>query len=189
MIQEVIVTTRAADGRAHIAPMGIHEEGDRVVIKPFRPSATLDNLLAARCAVVNCTDDVRVYAGCLSGRRDWPLAAAERVAAPRLAQVLAHTELELDRIEDDPLRPRLYCRPVHRVTHAPFRGFNRAQAAVLELAILVSRLERLPRDKVEREIEYLAIAVDKTAGERERQAWDWLMERVERHRAGAASPA
>ena len=189
MIQEVIVTTRAADGRAHIAPMGIHEEGDRVVIKPFRPSATLDNLLAARCAVVNCTDDVRVYAGCLSGRRDWPTRPATRVQGRVLEGALAHRELQVLRVDDDATRPEVHLEEVHAENHAPFRGFNRAQAAVLELAILVSRLERLPRDKVEREIEYLAIAVDKTAGERERQAWDWLMERVERHRAGAASPA
>ncbi len=48
----------------------------------------------------------------------------------------------------------------------------------MEAAILVSRLDLLPREKVEKEIAYLRIAVDKTAGPRERQAWDWLMERI-----------
>jgi hypothetical protein len=67
--------------------------------------------------------------------------------------------------------------------HAPFRGFNRAQAAVVEAAILVSRLHMLPADKIDREIEYLKIAIDKTAGPREREAWEWLMERVSVHRA------
>ena len=43
-----------------------------------------------------------------------------------------------------------------RRTIAPFRGFNRAQAAVVEAAILVSRLHMLPPDKIEREIGYLA---------------------------------
>jgi hypothetical protein len=33
-------------------------------------------------------------------------------------------------------------------------------------------------EKIEREIAYLTIAVEKTAGPRERQAWDWLMERI-----------
>ena len=60
----------------------------------------------------------------------------------------------------------------------PFLGLNRAQAAVLEAAILVSRLHMLPRAKVERELGYLAIAIDKTAGEAEREAWGWLMEVV-----------
>jgi hypothetical protein len=64
------------------------------------------------------------------------------------------------------------------VNHRPWSGFNRAQASVIELAILSSRLDRLPREKVKREAEYLAIAVDKTGGEREREAWGWLMERI-----------
>jgi hypothetical protein len=36
----------------------------------------------------------------------------------------------------------------------------------------------LPPEKIEREIAYLTIAIDKTAGPNERQAWDWLMERI-----------
>jgi hypothetical protein len=125
---------------------------------------------------------VRVFAGCLTGRYDWPLATCERVDAPRIAGALSHVEVVLERIEEDPLRPRLLCRPVHEAIHGPFRGFNRAQAAVLELAILVSRLDRLPMDKIEAEIAYLTIGLEKTAGPREQEAWGWLMSRVEAHR-------
>ena len=74
-----------------------------------------------------------------------------------------------------------HCRVVRRESHAPFQGFNRAQAAVVEAAILVSRLHMLPAEKIAREIDYLRIAVGKTAGPREWQAWDWLMEAVETH--------
>ncbi|MGZ8252831.1 MAG: DUF447 family spectrin-like domain-containing protein, partial [Methylophilaceae bacterium] len=74
-------------------------------------------------------------------------------------------------------------RVVHEVNHAPFRGFNRAQAAVIELAVLVSRLHMLPLEKINAEIEYLKIAIEKTAGEREQEAWSWLIERVENHQA------
>ncbi len=93
-------------------------------------------------------------------------------------------EVRLQRVEDDPVRPRLFCRPVFEANHRPFQGFNRGQAAVLELAILVSRLDRLPLDKIKREIAYLHIAMEKTAGERELQAWGWLMEKVEIFRQG-----
>jgi hypothetical protein len=72
---------------------------------------------------------------------------------------------------------------VHRETHAPFPGFNRAQAAVVEGAILVSRLFMLPKEKVDSEIDYLRIAIDKTAGDAERTAWHWLMQAIEEHRA------
>ena len=179
MIHEVIITTRDEAGRSQIAPMGVVWHEEEVVIAPFRPSKTLENILSGRCAVINYCDDIRVFAGCLTRRYDWPLGKSKRVEAPRLSDALAHTEVTLQRIEDDPLRPRLFCRSVFEACHRPFRGFNRAQAAVLELAILVSRLDRLPADKVEREVAYLSIAMEKTAGDRERQAWKWLMERVD----------
>jgi hypothetical protein len=181
MIQEVIVTCRSSEGENQIAPMGVVWQQSEVVIAPFKPSRTLNNILSNECAVINYCDDVRVFAGCLTGRYGWPLVAADRVAAPRLANALAHTEVQLLRVEEDEIRPRLICQPVHQATHGPFQGFNRAQAAVLELAILVSRLGRLPEEKIHQEIDYLTIAIEKTAGEREKEAWEWLMVRVTEH--------
>lgn len=183
MIHETIVSTRHPDGRTHLAPMGIFREDGHIVIAPFRPSTTLDFVLESRAAVLNYTDDVRVFAGCLTAHRDWPLTVAQRVAAPRLATALAHTEVELVRVVEDEVRPRLLCRRVWDQTHGPFRGFNRAQAAVIELAILVSRLDRLPVHEVARDVEYLQTALEKTAGPREREAWDWLMARIHEHRS------
>lgn len=183
MIRETIVTTRDRSGRVHLAPLGLIEEGDGLVIAPFRPSTTLENLRVNPYAVANYTDDVAVFAGCLTGRRDWPTRPATRVPGGVLAQALSHAELVVEHVTDDPLRPRFFCRVVHEEMHAPFRGFNRAQAAVVEAAILVSRLHMLPADKIDREIAYLQIAVDKTAGPRERQAWEWLMQRIAEHKA------
>ena len=184
MIQETIVTTQNATGLVHIAPMGIHVDGDDVIILPFRPSTTLANLLESKAAVLNYCDDVRVFAGCLTERRDWPLKSAEKIAGQRLQCALAHTEVELLRIEDDPVRPKLFCRAVHTVNHAPFKGFNRAQYSVLEAAILISRLQWLPIEKIAAEIDYLRIGLEKTAGDREREAWGWLMAVIEKHKAG-----
>jgi hypothetical protein len=182
MIRETVVTTIAADGTPHVAPLGLIEapdvDGGGWTIAPFHPSTTLDNLRAVPQAVANYVDDVRIIAGCLTGRRDWPLTAATLVRPPRLRHTLAHAELEVARITEDAQRPRFHCRVIHREAHAPFEGFNRAQAAVLEAAILTSRLHLLPRDRIEREIAYLSIAVEKTAGPNEREAWAWLMERV-----------
>jgi hypothetical protein len=187
MILETIVTTHSRSGAPHIAPMGLQVVGPEYLIMPFRPSTTLENVLDTGCAVINFTDDVRIFAGCLTGRRDWPLQPADRVECPRLSETLAHTELRLVRIDDDALRPKLWCCPVHEASHRPFRGFNRAQFSVVEAAVLVSRLALLPSDKIERELEYLRIAVEKTAGPRELQAWDWLMDAVERHKLQGAA--
>jgi hypothetical protein len=45
----------------------------------------------------------------------------------------------------------------------------------------------LPADKVEREMAYLAIAIEKTAGAQEREAWEWLVARIDAFRRGAAA--
>jgi uncharacterized protein len=185
MIRETVVTTVSAEGCVHVAPIGLIEEPGGWIIAPFHPSQTLDNLRAVGQAVANYTDDVRIFAGCLTGSRDWPCVPSVRVAPPRLAAALAHAEMEVITVDEDSQRPRFHCRVVHRATHAPFQGFNRAQAAIVEAAILVSRLFMLPRDKVEQEIAYLKIAVTKTAGPAERQAWNWLMQAVAQYYAGA----
>jgi len=149
MIRESIITTLSAAGVLHIAPMGVIWHEGFPVLAPFRPSRTLDNLRENPCAVINHTDDVRLFAGCLTGRRDWPTTAAENVPVPRLAGALAHAELSVSRVTEDAQRPRFHCGVVTLTAHAPFRGFNRAQAAVIEAAILVSRLHMLPAEKID----------------------------------------
>ena len=185
MIRECIVTTIAADGTPHLAPLGLIEDVEGWTIAPFRPSATLDNLRAVPFATANFADDVRVFAGCLTGRREWALVPAARIPPPRLAAALAHAELAVVRVTEDNLRPRFLCRVLHRAMHAPFAGFNRAQSAVVEAAILVSRLHLLPREMIEAEFARLRVPVEKTAGAAEREAWEWLMESVAR--AGATA--
>ena len=187
-IRESIVTTRNADGSAHVAPLGVIVEEPYLVIAPFHPSTTLDNLRRHGVACVNYTTDVRIFAGCVSRRRrDWPVVPAERVEGWRLEGALAHSEVAVAEVVEDELRPRFRCRTVVEVAHAPFLGFNRAQAAVLEAAILASRLKMLPAAKVEAELRYLKIAIDKTAGPAEREGWDWLMAMVAA--AGMEPPA
>jgi hypothetical protein len=178
MIRESIITTLGRSGEAHVAPMGVIWEARVPVLAPFHPSRTLDNLRENPAAVINHTDDVRVFAGCLTGRRQWPVRPAEKVRGVVLEGALSHQELEITGVEEDQLRPRFRGRVVHEAAHAPFRGFNRAQAAVIEAAILVSRLEILPFEKIEREMAYLAIAIEKTAGAEEREAWGWLTESI-----------
>jgi len=179
MIRECIVTTRSDEGKVHIAPLGLIEDGAGWIIAPFRPSTTLDNLRSNPFAVANFTDDVLVFALCLTGNKDWPTRPAKEVSGAVLDGALAHAELAVERVEEDDLRPRFHCRIVHEASHAPFKGFNRAQAAVIEAAILASRLKMLPREKIEQELAYLQIAVEKTAGAKEHEAWRLLIERIE----------
>jgi hypothetical protein len=183
MIYETIISTIDASGLVHVTPFGIRRQDDLVIISPYRPSTTLANILATQSAVMNLTDDVRVFAAALTGRSAWSLVAAEKISGFRLADTLTHQELKLVKVDDDALRPQLYFEVVCTMQHRPFQGFNRAQAAVIELAVLVSRLKRLPMEKIEQELDYLTIAIEKTAGPRELEAWSWLLEAVTNHRA------
>jgi hypothetical protein len=181
MIRETIVTTLNEEGKVHIAPLGLIAEEGGWIIAPFRPSATLDNLRATPYAVANFTDDVLIFAGCLTGQKDWPTRPSTHVPGAVLEGALAHAELAVDYVQEDEQRPRFHCRVVHEASHAPFKGFNRAQAAVIEAAILASRVHMLPREKIERELGYLQTAVEKTAGPREHEAWRLLVEKIEDH--------
>ncbi len=179
MIFETIVTSVDEDGKPYVTPFGVRHEAGCVVISPYKPSTSLNNILATKCAVMNLSDDVRVFAGALTKRQPWQLVETNIIEGFRLVDCLAHVELALDEVRDDAMRPQLVMMKVAEFNHKPFAGFNRAQAAVIELAVLVSRLHMLPREKIQTELQYLKIAIDKTAGEREKEAWGWLIEKID----------
>lgn len=183
-IVETIVTTTDTGGAVHMAPLGLIEDGPHWIVAPFKPSRTLDNLMANPAAVASHTSDVRVFAGCVTGRRDWPTVSADVVKGVRLRDAVSHWELAVERLTDDAQRPRFHCSIVHAASHAVWSGYNRAQAAVLELAVLSTRLNMLPAEKIDAELKYLEIAVAKTAGPAELEAWGWLMERINAFRSG-----
>ena len=179
MIFETIICTVDTENNPHITPFGVHFEDENIIISPYKPSNTLNNILATKFAVMNMTDDVRVFAGALTGHINWSLLPVIDHAGYRLADCLVHTVLQLIAVRDDETRPQLVMQAVCSENHQSFQGFNRAQAAVVELSILASRLDRLPKDKVMTEKAYLQIAIDKTAGERELEAWTWLVDKID----------
>ena len=96
-INEIILITECEDGTPHIAPFGIRERDGLILIAPFRPSTSLDTLLSGRRATVNATDDVRVFAGALTGRRNWLV--EDRVGALILQSTLSYQSLKLEKVE------------------------------------------------------------------------------------------
>lgn len=188
MIRETIVTTRSPDGQAHIAPMGATLIEGGWLLQPFRPSRTLDNLAATRIACVNFTDEVRIFAGCVVGKKmKVEVTRAANIDCPRLSVALSHDEVLVERVEDHPQRPKFFCQTHFRDGHRRFEGLNRAKAAVIEASVLVSRLSMLPDEKIDAEIAYLTVAVEKTAGPEEQEAWGWLMDAIAEFRRKRAS--
>ncbi len=178
MIYEVIITTTGEKKTPHVAPMGIVISNNTVILKPFKPSLTLDNILLRKTAILNVTTDVRIFAGCVLGKKNHELVKIEGEEGYGLKNASSRTVLELIKISDDKLRPELFMRKKNCVQISNFLGFNRAQSAVIEAAILVSRLKMLPKDKIINEMKYLKIAVEKTAGPNEKEAWLWLTDSV-----------
>ena len=179
MIHEVIVTTKSVSGEVHIAPMGIKMSETEVFISPFKPSKTLENLISQKEAVINFVDDVRVFAGIICKiKKDWPLTNLKDIKVPRLKNANTHYEVLVKNIVDDKTRPRVICKILGESIHVPFRGFNRAQFSIIEASILISRLGMIPLDKIEEELQYLKIGLEKTSGEKEKEAWGWIQKRL-----------
>jgi hypothetical protein len=173
MIVESLVTTMDAEGRVNLAPMGV-EWGDAIVLKPFLDTTTFRNLVATRAAVLHLTDDVLLFVMAALGEPRFTWRPAGAVLGAVLDDACSWRELEVLAIDDTPPRARVVTRAVHTGHGREFLGFNRARHAVLEGTILATRLHILAPDEVGAQFAQLAIPVGKTAGVREREAWDWL---------------
>ena len=170
MIVETIVTTVAADGAVNIAPMGVEWTDEVIVLKPFLETTTYRNVTATGAAVVNLTDDVRVFARAAISNPTFPTVPAVAVRGVVLADCCTWREVEVRSIDSAPPRSRIETSVVHRGARREFVGFNRACHAVLETAIYATRLHLLSREFVESELTRLQTIVDKTAGPREMEA-------------------
>ena len=178
MIVETIVTTLAADGAVNCAPMGVEWSDEAIVLKPFLETATYRNVLATQAAVVNLTDDVRVFARAAISNPQYPTVPAAVVRGVVLADCCAWREVEVRSIDSTPPRSRIDTAIVHRGTRREFIGFNRARHAVLEAAIYVTRLHLVSRAFIDSELARPQVIVDKTAGPQELEAMALLVEHV-----------
>jgi hypothetical protein len=178
MIVETIVTTLDRSGAVNCAPMGVEWENDVLVLKPFLETATYRNVVETGTAVVNLTDDVRLFARCAISNPQYPTIPATIVNGAVLADCCSWRELEVRRIDASPPRSRIEMAVVYRGIRREFIGFNRACHAVIEAAIYATRLHILSRGFVESELVRLQEIVEKTAGTREREAMEIITDHV-----------
>ena len=175
-IYETIVSTENEDGSTRLAPLGARRQQDDVILAPFAPSHTLDNIRRSGQAIINLCQDVSVFAGCITGRYDWPTVPGSQVRPRRLQAASAHLEVRMTAEQGTEQRTSFVCTVIHSEIHAPFTGYNRAQAAVIEAAVHISRIGIMPTEQIEQHLNNLQLQVDKTAGKQERQAWQWLQQ-------------
>jgi hypothetical protein len=179
VIIESIVTTTDADGRINCAPMGVEWADEVIILKPFLETATYHNVTATRSAVVNLTDDVRMFAQAAIANPVYATVPADVVHGVVLAECCSWRELEVRTVDSTPPRSRIETTVVHRGFRREFIGFNRAAHAVLETAIYATRLHLLEPAFVQSELARLQVIVDKTAGEREREAMALLSAHIQ----------
>lgn len=184
MILEAIVTSRNEDGTTNISPMGPSVSADmsRFEIRPFDTSQTFANLKRTREGVLHITDDVELFARSAISKLEEPpeMQTAETVDCEVIANACRIYEFRVEFIEETGPRVCLNCKTTHERRNRDFFGFNRGKHAVLEAAILATRLDFLPLEEITRQYQRLSTIVTKTGGPQEQKAFDLLQEFVVR---------
>jgi hypothetical protein len=177
-IVEGLVTSRDASDRVHVAPMGplVNFDLDRMVLRPFQTSTTCARLLERRVGVFHVTDDVEMVARA-AVERDFPAPpwfAEPTTGGAILRDACRWYAFEVETIDLSQPRAEMTARIVCRGDLRPMLGFNRAQYAVIEAAILATRVGLLEENYLRGELERLAPLVAKTGGAHEVRAFEYL---------------
>jgi uncharacterized protein len=183
LILEGIVVTLDSAGNANVAPMGprVDRSITRLVLRPFQTAQTYRNLKATGSGVFHVTDDVELLAHAAVGLLEQPppFVPIDGFLCPRLADTCRWFAFQVQWLDDSAERTTIDCRVVAQGELRPFLGFNRAKHAVLEAAILATRIGILPDDEIRGEMARLAVPVQKTAGMQERNAFNFLREFID----------
>lgn len=145
-------------------------------LRPFQTSHTFANLKRDRRCVFHVTDDVELIARAAVGRVEQPppmrpVAKGEGFA---LVDACRWYALQVMSIDEQPMRASMPCRVVAAEFQREFFGLNRAKHAVVEAAILATRLHLLTTAELETEIQRLRPLVEKTGEQRELRAFAFL---------------
>jgi hypothetical protein len=186
LILEGIVTTKNEDGSTNVSPMGpvVDREVKWLRLRPFASSMTYQNLRRTGRGIFHVTDDVELLARAVIGELTEPpsLHACESFDGMVVSNACRWYAFEVMSIDDSNDRVEIECRVVQRGKIRDFLGWNRAMHAVLEAAILASRVQFLGAEDIESQLVPLAIIVDKTASDRERNAFRMICDFISRLR-------
>jgi hypothetical protein len=182
LILEGLVTTIGHGGQINIAPMGpiVDREVTHLTLRPFRTSTTFANLKDSGVGVFHVTDNVEMLArAAIDAWTEFPRCTpASSVAGMILADACRWFAFQVREFDDSEERSRIECDVVDHGRHRDFFGFNRAKHAVLEAAVLATRVGILPAQQILDEFQRLAVTVRKTAGDQEQRAWELLESHV-----------
>jgi len=170
LIVETIFSTLDGKGTPNFAPMGVVWGEKHVVVRPFRATQTYRNLLLSGCGVANLSDDVLAFVKCGLFGALLPHFPAARVQGAVFSQCCSWVELVVLEQGGSEDRAEFKCRIEYWGRRRDFIGFCRAGGAVLEAAILATRLALCDRGKVNESLDLYKRIVDKTGDRREKEA-------------------
>ncbi|MCR4428227.1 MAG: DUF447 family protein [Caldiserica bacterium] len=176
MILEVIFSTVSEDGLPNFAPMGAIWGEKEMVVRPFLNTRTFQNLRSSGYGVASITDDVLVFAK--TALQDFlpPHFPARSIQGFVLDDCCFWRELKVKSIKERGERAEVTCEVVDGGWKRDFLGFNRARNAIIELVILATRLHLQPPGDLEMTIKKSGEIVEKTGGEREKEAFHFVQD-------------
>ncbi len=178
MIIEGLVTCDSPTG-PHVSVLGpvVDEDLQSWLLRPFQTSQIFSLLRESKICTFHVIDDVvpivRLVLGEPSG------VTTHRSGDAWIIDQACHWyKLELLEWNLSNQRSEVRARTIAHQVQRPFWGWNRARHALLEAAILVSRAHLVTQAELIASLQPFQLIIDKTAGSRERQAWQWIQERV-----------
>jgi hypothetical protein len=146
--------------------------------------------------VFHVTDDVELLAHAAVGRLEKlpPLRRAEAVDGVILVAACRWYAFRVKSLDDRDERTQIVAHVVDSGRQRDFLGFNRAKHAVVEAAILATRIGFFDANHIRGEFERLSVLVDKTGGQQEHRAFQFLRSYLEEqlaapHEQQVESPA
>lgn len=180
MIIETIFSTLDRTEHPNFAPMGVVWGEEGMTVRPFRDTITYRNLVETGCGVANVTDNVLSFARTALSDRELPHFAARRIRGVVLEEACTWRELEVAEVDGDEQRARIDCRVVGEGWLRDFIGFNRGKNAVIEAAILATRLHLHSAADVRSALRRYDDLVRRTGGEQEQEAMQYIQDYVAR---------
>ena len=178
MIIETIFSTLDRNAKPNYAPMGLMWGEEIVIVRPYRNTQTSRNLISSACGVASISDNALAYVQ--SGLYNIVLPGFPAIKIPGVVFQDACSWLELAVISESGSEDRaeFQCRIVHRDRRKDFLGFCRAGNAVIEAAILATRMDFYDRKEIAESLKHYASIVEKTAGPNEKQAFQMVCDYI-----------
>ena len=175
MIVEGLVTTQNEQGEWNVAPMGpiVEDNLQRLTFRLFPGSQTYANFLENSVGVFHVTDDAALIACAVLNRLpdDLPTQPATNITGKVLSNACRWYEFEIVNHSQHGERTHFEARVVGSGRIRDFLGFNRAKHAVLEAAILATRVDLIPPEQIAESLSTWKPAIEKTGGPQEQAAF------------------